>query len=60
MNYRKSIKFFDGCYKKTDKEDYLNKILTNLQEIEIELSKIKSEEAEPALETRRKSLSIPQ
>jgi len=31
-----------------------------LQEIEIELSKIKSDEAKPALETQRKSLSIPQ
>jgi len=60
INYRKSIKFFDGCHKKTDKEDYLNKILTNLQEIEIELSKIISEKEEPALETQRKSLSIPQ
>ncbi len=60
INYRKSIKYFDGCYKKTDKKDYLNKILTNLQEIEIELSKIKSNEVKPALETQRKSLSIPQ
>lgn len=60
INYRKSIKYFDGCHKKTDKEDYLNKILTNLQEIEIELSKIKSDKAEPALETQRKSLRIPQ
>lgn len=60
INYRKSIKYFDGCYKKTDKEDYLNKILTNLQEIEVELSKIKSEKAEPepALETKRQRLSI--
>jgi hypothetical protein len=60
INYRKSIKYFDGCHKKTDKEDYLNKILINLQEIEIELSKIKSDKAEPALETQRKSLRIPQ
>jgi len=60
INYRKSIKYFDGCYRKTDKEDYLHKILTNLQEIEIELSKIKSDKTEPALETKRKSLSIPQ
>ena len=58
--YRKSIKYFNGCYKKTDDKEYLNKILTNLQEIEIELSKIKSDEAKPALETQRKSLSIPQ
>ena len=30
-NYRKSIKYYGGCYKKTQKEEYLNKILTNLQ-----------------------------
>ncbi len=60
INYRKSIKYYDGCYKKTDKEDYLNKILTNLQEIEEELSKIKSSKAKPALETKRESLRIPQ
>ncbi len=58
--FRKSIKYFDGCYKKTDKEDYLNKILTNLQEIETELSKIEPDEVKPALEDQRKSLSIPQ
>ncbi len=58
--YRKSIKFFDGCYKKSDKKDYLNKILTNLQEIETELSKIKPDKVKPALEDQRKSLSIPQ
>ncbi|MBC8549988.1 MAG: PDZ domain-containing protein [Candidatus Brocadiales bacterium] len=60
INYRKSIKYFDGSHKKTDKEDYLNKILTNLQEIDLELSKIKSGKTEPALETKRKKLSIPQ
>jgi len=59
-NYRKSIKYYDGCYKKSDKEDYLNKILTNLQEIEEELSKVKSNKTKPALETKRKSLRIPQ
>jgi tetratricopeptide (TPR) repeat protein len=58
--YRKSIAFFDGCYKKTDEKDYLNKILTNLQEIETELSKIKPDKVKPALEDQRKSLSIPQ
>ena len=52
--YRKSIKYFDGCYKKTDEKDYLNKILTNLQEIETELSKIKSDEVKPALEDPEK------
>ena len=60
INYRKSIKYYDGCHKKTDKEDYLNKILTNLQEIEEELSKIKSNKTKPALETKRNSLHIPQ
>ncbi len=60
INYRKSIKYFDGCHKKTDKEDYLNKILTSLQEIEVELSKIKSDKTEPALETNRENLRIPQ
>jgi membrane-associated protease RseP (regulator of RpoE activity) len=58
INYRKSIKYFDGCHKKTDKKDYLNKILTNLQEIEIELSRINSGKTDPAIETKRKSLSI--
>ncbi|MCP4254137.1 MAG: PDZ domain-containing protein [Candidatus Scalindua sp.] len=60
IHYRKSIMYYNGCFKKTDEKDYLNKILTNLQEIEIELNKIESEEEKPALETRRKSLSIPQ
>ena len=60
IHYRKSIKYYNGCYKKTDEKDYLNKILTNLQGIDVELSKIKSEVIKPALETRRKSLSIPQ
>ncbi len=60
INYRKSIKYYDGCYKKTDKEGYLNKMLTSLQEIEEELSKIKSKKAKPELESKRKSLHIPQ
>ena len=59
-HYRKSIKYYNGCYKKTDEKDYLNKILTNLQKIDAELSEIKSEVTKSALETRRKSLSIPQ
>ncbi len=58
--YRKSIKYFNGCYKRTDEKDYLSKILTNLQEMDVELSKIESDRAKPALETQRKSLSIPQ
>lgn len=60
INYRKSITYYDGCYKKTDKEEYLNKILTNLQEIEEDLSKVKPDKTKPALETKRESLSIPQ
>lgn len=60
ISYRKSIKYYDGCHKKSDKEDYLNKILTNLQEIEEELGKIKSNKTVPALETKRESLHIPQ
>ncbi|GAX60690.1 magnetosome protein MamE [Candidatus Scalindua japonica] len=59
-NYRKSIKFYGACYKKSDREDYLNKILTNLQEIGEELSNIKSNRVEPVLETKRKNLRIPQ
>jgi membrane-associated protease RseP (regulator of RpoE activity) len=58
--YRKSIKFFDGCYKKSDDKDSLNKILTNLQEIETELSMIKPDKVKPALVDHRKNLSIPQ
>ncbi len=60
INYRKSIKYYYGCYKKTDKEDYLNTILANLQEIEKDLNEIKSNKEKPALETNRKRLSIPQ
>ncbi len=60
INYRKSIKYYDGCHKQTSKEDYLNEILTNLQEIEGELSKIKSNKTGPAVETKRESLQIPQ
>ncbi len=60
VNYRKSIRYFDGCHKKTDKEDYLNKILINLQEIEEELGKIESNKTEPVLEDTRENLRIPQ
>ena len=60
IHYRKSIKYYDGCHKQTSKEDYLNKILTNLQEIEGELSRINSNKTVPATETRRESLHIPQ
>ncbi len=58
INYRKSVKYYDGCYKKTRKEDYLKKIFTNLQEIEKEVSGINSNKVKPAVETKRKSLRI--
>ncbi len=41
-NYRKSMTYYGRCYKKTQEEDYLNKILTSLQEIEKEVSGINS------------------
>ncbi len=60
INYRKSLKYYGSCYEKTVKEDYLNKILINLQEIAEELGKIKSDKTEPVLETTRENLRIPQ
>ncbi len=57
-NYRKSMKYYDGCYKKTQKEDYLNKVLANLQKIENEVSEIDYNKIRPAVETKRKSLRI--
>ncbi|ODS32838.1 MAG: hypothetical protein SCARUB_02044 [Candidatus Scalindua rubra] len=39
-SYKKSIKLYAGCHEKTQKENYLEIILTNLQEIEKRLSKI--------------------
>ncbi|MHC4182794.1 MAG: PDZ domain-containing protein [Planctomycetota bacterium] len=39
-NYKNSIKLYVNCLKKTQKEDYLKPILSNLQEIEKGLSKI--------------------
>ena len=60
IHYRKAIKYYGGCYKQTSKEDYLNKILTNLQEIDGELSRINSNKTVPATQTRRESLHIPQ
>ncbi len=60
LNYRKSMKYYDGCYKKTQEEDYLNKVLTNLQKIEKEVSGINYNKIKPAVETKRKSLRIVQ
>ncbi len=57
-NYRKSMKYFGSCYKKTQKEDYLNKILVNLQKIEKEVSEINYNKDKPTVETKRKSLRI--
>lgn len=44
INYRKAIKFYDGCHEKTEKDDYLNLILTSLREIEKSLSNINADE----------------
>ena len=46
INYRKSIRFYAGCHEKTQNEDYLSVILTNLQEIEKSLSNIESDNSE--------------
>lgn len=56
--YRRSMNYYEGCFKKTQKEDYLSKIFTNLLEIEKELSEINFNEVKPASETKRKSLRI--
>jgi len=60
INYRKSMTYYDGCYKKTQKEDYLKKIFSNLQEIEKELGGIDSNKEKPTVETKRKSIRIVQ
>jgi len=57
-NYRKSMKYYDGCYKKTQQEDYLNKVLTSLQEIEKEVSEINYNKVKPTVETKRESFRI--
>ncbi len=51
-NYRKSMKYYGGCYKKTQKEEYLNKILTNLQVIEKEVGGIDFKKVEPIVKSR--------
>ncbi len=58
INYRKSISFYAGCHEKTQKEDYLSIILTNLQEIEKSLSGIESDSLETVTESKRKSVRI--
>ncbi len=58
INYRKSMKYYDSCYKKTQKENYLNKILVNLREIEKEVSGISSNKVKSTLETKRENLRI--
>jgi len=58
INYRKSIKFYAGCHGKTEKEEYLSVVLTNLQEIEKSLSNIESDNLETSAEPQRKSIRI--
>ncbi len=58
INYRKSIRFYAGCHEKTENEDYLSIILTNLQEIEESLSNVESDNLETFAEPQRKSIRI--
>jgi len=58
INYRKSIRFYAGCHGKTENEDYLRVVLTNLQEIEKSLSNIESDNLEISTEPQRKSIRI--
>jgi membrane-associated protease RseP (regulator of RpoE activity) len=60
INYRRSIKFYAGSHGKTENEEYLNVVLTNLQEIEKELSSIESDTVEISTEPQRESLRIQQ
>lgn len=60
INYRKSIKFYAGSHGKTEDEDHLSVILTNLQEIEKSLNDIESDNIEISTEPQRKNLSIQQ
>ncbi len=60
INYRKSIKFYAGCHGKTEKEDYLSVVLTNLQEIQKSLSNIESDTLETSAAPQRESLKIQQ
>jgi len=58
INYRKAIKFYAGCHGKTENEDYLSVVLTNLQEIEKSLSNIESGNLETSTAPQRKSTKI--
>jgi tetratricopeptide (TPR) repeat protein len=58
IKFRKSIRFYAGCHGKTENEDHLNVILTNLQEIEKSLSNIESDNLETFTEPQRKSIRI--
>jgi hypothetical protein len=60
INYRRSIKFYAGCHGKTENEEYLSVVLTNLQEIEKSLSDIGSDTLETSTAPKRKSLRIQQ
>ncbi len=60
INYRRSIKFYAGCHGKTENEEYLSVVLTNLQEIEKSLSDIESDTLETSTAPKRKSLRIQQ
>ena len=58
INYRKSIRFYAGCHEKTQNEDYLSVVLTNLREIEKSLSSIEPDNLETFTEPQKKSISI--
>ncbi len=60
INYRRSIKFYAGCHGKTENEEYLNVVLTNLQEIEKSLGNIESDNLEVSAEPQRERLRIQQ
>ena len=57
-NYRTSIKFYAGCHEKTQNEDYLNVILTNLQEIEKSLNNIDAYNLETLSEPQKIVLEL--
>jgi membrane-associated protease RseP (regulator of RpoE activity) len=60
INYRRAIKFYAGSHGKTEDEDHLSVILTNLQEIEKSLSNVESGNLKVSTEPQRKSLKIQQ
>lgn len=57
-NYRNSFKFYAGCHEKTQNEDYLKVILTNLQEIEKSLNNIDAYNLETLSEPQKNSIRI--